>query len=78
VFVSIVGAVTVVLAVAVPTFPAWVAGAGVVAEEPLGNVQVASVCPGTQAEALETFKVSEAELPVSTELLMKRWLVVLG
>ena len=77
-FVSIVAAVVVVLAEAVVTLPAWKKGAGVAADEPLGNVQVARVWPGTQAEALETFKVSEAELPVLNVPLMRRLLVVLG
>lgn len=49
-----------------------------VAEEPLGNVHVAKVCPGTQADALDTFSVSDAELPVSVDVLINRLLVVLG
>ena len=76
--VLIVGAVVVVVAAAVVTFPAWVVGAGVVVDEPLGNVQVANDCPGKQAAPLETFKVSEPELPVSTDVLMNKLLVVLG
>jgi hypothetical protein len=76
--VSIVAAVVLVLVVAVVTFAAFEVNAGAVAEEPVGNVQVARICPGTQADALETFKVSEAELPVFTEVLMRRLLVVLG
>ena len=72
--VSIAGDGLLVLAVAVATFVAFVPAvkAGVVAEDPVGNVQVTSVWPGTQAEAVETCNVSEALFPVSIEVLMKR------
>jgi len=77
--VSIAGDEVVVLASAVATFADFVPAvkAGAVAEDPVGNVHVTSDCPGTQAEALATFNVSEAEFPVSMEVLMKRLPVVL-
>ena len=77
--VSIAGDEAVVLAVAVVTLAAFVpeVKSGAVVEDPVGNVQVTSDWPGTHAETVETCKVSEAEFPVSTEVLIKRLPVVL-
>lgn len=77
--VSMPGDDVVVLAVAVATFAAFVPDvkSGAVAEDPVGNVQVTSDWPGTHAEAVDTCSVSEAEFPVSTEVLIKRLPVVL-
>ena len=45
---------------------------------PDGTVHVASVCPGVQEGAEEAVNVSLPVLPVSTDVLIKRFPVVLG
>ena len=43
-----------------------------------GMVHVARVCPGIQAGAAEATRVSSPTFPVSIEVLMNRWPVVLS
>lgn len=56
----------VVLARAVAILLDLVVNSGVVAEDPVGNVQVTNCCPGRQAPVEATCKVSVPKSPVSS------------